>query len=65
MRIGRLVLIMIVIVATSISIWIQGVRMRRRVKRTLGKDVKSEAELTSLNLWMKVKDAEEHSKGRD
>jgi hypothetical protein len=37
--------------------------MRRRIKRALGKDVQSEAEMTSLNMWMKVKDAEQRNKG--
>ncbi|MCU1298640.1 MAG: hypothetical protein JWO91_2918 [Acidobacteriaceae bacterium] len=37
--------------------------MRRRIKRVLGVDVQSESELTSINTWMKVEDAEERSKG--
>jgi hypothetical protein len=38
---------------TSTAAVILGLRMRRRVNRALGKGVTSEAELTSLNTWMK------------
>lgn len=47
-----------VIVATVISSWFLGMRMRRRMRRALGADADSELELTSLNAWMKVEDAE-------
>jgi len=47
----------------AISAWILGVRMRRRIKRALGADVQSEVELTSLNTWMRVEDAEERQRG--
>ncbi len=58
----NLVWIIIAIVA-AITSWILGMRMRRRIKRALGVDVQSESELTSINTWMKVADAEERSKG--
>jgi len=50
-------------IVLAISSWILGVRMRRRIKRTLGVNVESECELTSLNTWMEVEDAEERNKG--
>jgi len=50
-------------ITTAITSWILGMRMRRRIKRALGVDVQSESELTSINTWMKVADAEERSKG--
>ena len=56
-------IVLIVLVATSIWAWVLGVRMRRRIKRTLGRNVTSEVELTSLNTWMKVEDTEERNKG--
>jgi hypothetical protein len=37
--------------------------MRRRTRRTLGKKVENEVELTSLNTWMKVEDEEELRRG--
>jgi hypothetical protein len=37
--------------------------MRRRARRTLGKKVENEVELTSLNTWMKVEDEEELRRG--
>jgi hypothetical protein len=57
---GRLIVIIIV---TAISTWILGLRMRRRIKRALGKDVENEMELDSLSTWMKVEDVEERNKG--
>jgi hypothetical protein len=43
---------------TAISAWITGVRMRRRIRRALGKTA-TDAELVSLNTWMQVHKAEE------
>lgn len=60
--ISNLILICTAIVS-AIASWILGIRMRRRIKRVLGVDVQSESELTSINTWMKVEDAEERSKG--
>ena len=37
--------------------------MRHRIKRALGINVDNEMELTSLNTWMEVEDAEEREKG--
>ena len=51
------------ILVTSLWAWILGVRMRRRIRRALGKNVENEAELTSLNTWMKVEDEEERGRG--
>ena len=52
-----------IILVTAISTWILGVRMRRRIKRALGRSVDNEMKLTSLNTWMKVEDAEERNRG--
>ncbi len=57
----RLALLSIIIVS-SILAWITAVRMRRRIKRALGKKV-SDMELTSLNTWMEVDEAEEGKRG--
>ena len=54
---------LIVILVTSVSAWILGIRMRRRIKRALGREVNNEMELTSLNTWMKVEDEEERHRG--
>ncbi len=58
---ARLILLLIVIIS-SISAWIVGIRMRRRIKRALGKNV-SETELTSFNTWIQVDEAEERKHG--
>jgi hypothetical protein len=52
-----------VILVTSVWAWILGIRMRRRIRRALGKNVESESELTSLSMWMKVEDEEERKQG--
>jgi len=51
-----------VAIATAISAWIVGVKMRRRMKRSLGRDV-SDGELTSISSWMRVEDEEERNRG--
>jgi prolipoprotein diacylglyceryltransferase len=51
----------IIVVVTTIASWIFRVRMQRRIRKALGTKVKSEAELTSLNTWMRVKEAEERN----
>ncbi|HEX4488818.1 MAG TPA: hypothetical protein VH088_21255 [Terriglobales bacterium] len=40
---------LVMLITSLVGAWILGVRMRRRIKRALGKDVDSEMELTSLN----------------
>ena len=52
----------VIVIVTTISAWVVAVRMRRRIRRALGKEV-SEAELTSLSTWMKVEDEEERRRG--
>ena len=50
-------------IATAIWAWILGLKMRHRIKRAPGIKVDNEVELTSLETWMKVENAEERSKG--
>jgi hypothetical protein len=52
-----------IILVTAISTWILGVRMRRRIRKALGRSVNNEMELTSLNVWTKVEDEEERNRG--
>lgn len=53
----------VIIVVTGISAWIARIQMRRRIKQTLGTNIKNDIQLTSLNTWMEVKDAEEKNSG--
>jgi hypothetical protein len=46
----------------TITSWILGVRMRRRIKRALGVEVKNDIELTSLKTWMDVESEEEKNR---
>ena len=50
-------------VFTTIAAWITAYRMRKKIKNALGKSV-SEAELTSINTWMKVADAEQKAEDK-
>jgi hypothetical protein len=52
-----------IVLVTAISTWILGVRMRRRIRKALGRSVNNEMELTSLNVWTKVEDEEERHRG--
>jgi hypothetical protein len=51
-----------VIVVSAISGWIIGVRLRRRARRALGREL-MDTELTSFMTWMSVDEAEEHHLG--
>jgi hypothetical protein len=52
-----------IIVVMAVTSWILRAQMRRRIRKTLGVEVKSEMELTSLQTWMAVKNAEEKNRG--
>jgi hypothetical protein len=52
-----------VIAVTAITSWILGLRMRRRIKRTLGIEVRNETELTSLKTWIDEENVEEKDRG--
>jgi hypothetical protein len=51
----------LVIFATTVSAWIAGIQMRRKIKRDLGRKT-TDADLTSIDTWMKV---DELSSGMD
>lgn len=52
----------IAIIVSTVAAWITAARMRRRIRRAIQKEV-MDVELTSLNTWMKVQEAEEKSLG--
>jgi hypothetical protein len=52
----------VIILVSAISTWILGVRMRRRIWQATGRRATSEADLTSLSLWIKVDEIEAHKK---
>jgi hypothetical protein len=54
---------LVVIVVSTITSWILSVRMRRRIKKTLGITPTNEMELTSLKTWMNVENVEEKNRG--
>ena len=57
------VIAVITVVVITVTSWILGAQMRRRIKRTLGIEVKNEMELTSLRTWMDVENPEEKNRG--
>jgi hypothetical protein len=60
-RVGRYELVTGVIIYSSVSAWIIGIRMRRKIRRNLGRKA-TEADLTSVDTWMDVETAEERNK---
>ena len=51
--ISDILLILIVIVAATISAWLLKTRLRRKMEQGLGRKV-ADGELTSITTWMKV-----------
>jgi hypothetical protein len=43
----------VVIIISVVSAWITGVRMRRKIRQDLGRKA-TDADLTSIDTWMKV-----------
>jgi predicted membrane protein len=60
-RVGRYELATIIIIYASASAWVIGLRMRRKIKRDLGRKA-TEADLTSIDTWIEVEQAEERNK---
>ena len=60
----QVVRLLVAMIWGSTSAWILEARMRHRIRRALGVRALSEAELTSLNTWMKVDAAEKGKRGR-
>jgi hypothetical protein len=55
---------LIFVSVTLVTAWIRKVRMRRRIRRTVGLKPGSESELTSLSLWMQVDGIEHEQEAR-
>jgi hypothetical protein len=53
-----------VLIFTAVTSFILGVRMRREIKRTLGRKATDE-DLADLDTWIEVKQAEEKSGGEN
>ena len=59
----RLIAIALIVIVSAVSTWIVGVKMRRRIRRDLGRKA-TETDLTSLDTWMEV-DEEEQRNGQN
>jgi hypothetical protein len=53
----------VVIIISVVSAWITGVRMRRKIRKDLGRKA-TDADLTSIDTWMKVDEVEEERNKR-
>jgi len=60
-RTGRYELVTGIIVYSSVTAWIIGIRMRRKIRKDLGRKA-TDADLTSIDTWMEVEAAEERKK---
>lgn len=60
-RVGRYQFAGIAIIYVSASAWIIGLRMRRRIRKDLGRKA-TQADLASIDTWMEVAQAEERNK---
>jgi hypothetical protein len=53
------ILVLIILVGSSvISAWVVGLQMRRKIRKDLGRKA-TEADLSSIETWMKVDEVEE------
>jgi hypothetical protein len=57
----RLIVLGVFMVGTTVSGWIVAVRMRRRMKKSLGRKA-SDLDLVSLNTWMRVDETEQKNR---
>jgi hypothetical protein len=58
----KTVVALVMVAVTAITSWMLGVRMRRRIKRTLGIRARNEMELTSIKTWTNVENVEENNR---
>jgi hypothetical protein len=57
----RLLVLGVFMVGTTVSGWIVAVRMRRRMKKSLGRNA-TDLDLVSLNTWMRVDETEQKNR---
>jgi hypothetical protein len=50
-----------VIIASIVSAWITGVKMRRKIRRDLGRKA-TDSDLTSIDTWMEVDEVEQRNR---
>jgi len=53
-----LVIALVIAAVTAISTWIIGIRMKRKIRKDLGRKA-TDADLSSIAAWMKVEEVEE------
>jgi hypothetical protein len=52
----------VIIIISVVSAWITGIRMRRKIRKDLGRKA-TDADLTSIATWMEVDEVEKRKKG--
>ncbi len=56
----RILLLIGIMIGTTVSSWVVAVRMRKRMRRSLGRRV-TDLELVSLKHWVRVNEVEERT----
>ena len=51
----------VIVIISVVSAWITGLRMRRKIRQDLGRKA-TDADLTSIDTWMKVDEVEQQKK---
>jgi hypothetical protein len=54
----RIIVLIILVGSSVISAWVVGLQMRRKIRKDLGRKA-TEADLSSIETWMKVDEVEE------
>lgn len=60
---AKVIIALCVLIFSAVTSFIIGVRMRREIRRTLGRKARSE-DLTDLDTWIEVKEAETKAPGK-
>ena len=60
--IGLIIAVVSLVIAT-VSAWIVGIRMRRRLRRDLGRKA-TDADLTSIDTWLEADEVEQRKRNK-
>jgi hypothetical protein len=63
MHLYRILFLIAFVIATTVAAWVTAFRMRRRIKKALGKNA-TDIELTSISTWMNVDEKEQRGENK-
>jgi hypothetical protein len=61
-EVAALCVLLGVLAAQTVSIWITGIKMRRKIRADLGRNA-TDADLTSIRIWTEVSETEQRNEG--